>query len=127
MSHDILVSVIFCFEISASDEISHQAVSFSALASTIPGEDEFPYSICVESLITESNGSSLMASVCGGCLALMDAGIPIKSPIAAIAMGMLLNETSSISDANAVMTSPRGRSIHEATRNLSLSECKTMP
>ena len=58
-----------------------------ALAPTLPSEEDFPYTIRVESLVTESNGSSSMASVCGGCLALMDAGVPIKSPIAGIAMG----------------------------------------
>ncbi len=76
-----------------------------ALAATIPDEDVFPYSIRVESLITESNGSSSMASVCGGCLALMDAGVPIKNPVAGIAMGMLLDDTKSVSDDNAVIVS----------------------
>jgi polyribonucleotide nucleotidyltransferase len=71
----------------------------------IPSEEEFPYSIRVESLITESNGSSSMASVCGGCLALMDAGVPIKSPVAGIAMGMLLEDTHSVSDSDAVIVS----------------------
>ena len=61
--------------------------------------------IRVESLITESNGSSSMASVCGGCLALMDAGVPIKSAVAGIAMGMLLDDTHSVSDDDAVIVS----------------------
>lgn len=76
-----------------------------ALAATIPDEDKFPYSIRVESLITESNGSSSMASVCGGCLALMDAGVPIKNPVAGIAMGMLLDDSKSVSDDDAVIVS----------------------
>jgi polyribonucleotide nucleotidyltransferase len=76
-----------------------------ALLATIPDEDVFPYTIRVESLITESNGSSSMASVCGGCMALMDAGVPIKNPVAGIAMGMLLDDSHSISDDNAVIVS----------------------
>lgn len=76
-----------------------------ALIPTLPSEDEFPYTIRVESLITESHGSSSMASVCGGCLALMDAGVPIKSPIAGIAMGMLLGDKDGVSDENAVILS----------------------
>ncbi len=79
--------------------------NLSALSATLPTEDEFPYTIRVESLITESNGSSSMASVCGGCLALMDAGVPIKSPIAGIAMGMLLDDIKSVSDDDAVIVS----------------------
>jgi len=66
---------------------------------------EFPYTIRVESLVTESHGSSSMASVCGGCLALMDAGVPIKKPIAGIAMGMLLGDKGGVSDENAVILS----------------------
>ena len=77
----------------------------SAIAAILPTEADFPYTIRVESLITESNGSSSMASVCGGCLALMDAGVPIKSPVAGIAMGMLLDDTHSVSDDDAVIVS----------------------
>ena len=68
-------------------EVGHGNLAERALIPTLPPEDQFPYTIRVESLVTESNGSSSMASVCGGCLALMDAGVPIKSPIAGIAMG----------------------------------------
>ena len=71
----------------------------------IPPEDQFPYSIRVESLITESHGSSSMASVCGGCIALMDAGVPVKKTVAGIAMGMLLGEKDVVSDDNAVILS----------------------
>ena len=84
--------------------ISRHLVS-PALIPTLPTEADFPYTIRVESLVTESNGSSSMASVCGGCLALMDAGVPIKSPVAGIAMGMLLGDKSDVSDDNAVIVS----------------------
>lgn len=77
----------------------------SALVPTLPDEKDFPYTIRVESLITESHGSSSMASVCGGCLSLMDAGVPIKKPIAGIAMGMLLGDKGGVSDDNAVILS----------------------
>lgn len=77
----------------------------SALIPCLPSEEDFPYTIRVESLVTESHGSSSMASVCGGCLALMDAGVPIKNPVAGIAMGMLLGDKGSVSDDNAVIVS----------------------
>eukprot|EP00884_Botryococcus_braunii_P005331 jgi/Botrbrau1/1479/Bobra.178_3s0035.1 len=71
-------------------EIGHGALAERALLPIIPQEDEFPYTIRVESTVTESNGSSSMASVCGGCLALMDAGVPVKRPVAGVAMGLIL-------------------------------------
>lgn len=74
-------------------EIGHGKLAERSLAKTIPSVDVFPYVIRLESNITESNGSSSMASVCGCCLALMDAGVPIKRPIAGIAMGLILEET----------------------------------
>jgi len=70
-------------------EIGHGALAERALLSLIPEEDKFPYTIRVVSDILESNGSSSMATVCGGCLALMDAGAPIKAPVAGIAMGLV--------------------------------------
>jgi polyribonucleotide nucleotidyltransferase len=70
-------------------EIGHGALAERALQSLIPSEDAFPYTIRVVSDILESNGSSSMATVCGGCLALMDAGVPIKAPVAGIAMGLV--------------------------------------
>lgn len=76
-----------------------------AIAASLPNEEDFPYTIRVESLITESNGSSSMASVCGGSLALMDAGVPVKAPVAGIAMGMLLGDKGGVSDENAVILS----------------------
>ncbi|HVL57583.1 MAG TPA: polyribonucleotide nucleotidyltransferase, partial [Burkholderiaceae bacterium] len=70
-------------------EVGHGRLAKRALASLIPPQEEFAYSIRVVSEITESNGSSSMASVCGGCLALMDAGVPIKTHVAGIAMGLI--------------------------------------
>lgn len=86
-------------------EVGHGNLAERALLPTLPSEEDFPYTIRVESLITESHGSSSMASVCGGCLALMDAGVPIKKPVAGIAMGMLLDETSQVSGDDAIVLS----------------------
>lgn len=86
-------------------EVGHGNLAERALIPAIPSEDDFPYTIRVESLITESHGSSSMASVCGGCLSLMDAGVPIKKNIAGIAMGMLLGNKDRVSDENAVILS----------------------
>jgi polyribonucleotide nucleotidyltransferase len=71
-------------------EIGHGALAERALVSLLPSEDEFPYAMRVVSDILESNGSSSMATVCGGSLALMDAGVPLKSPCAGIAMGLVV-------------------------------------
>ncbi|MGI6628175.1 MAG: polyribonucleotide nucleotidyltransferase [Bacillota bacterium] len=73
-------------------EIGHGALAERALLSVIPGEEEFPYTIRVVSEVLESNGSSSMASVCGSTLSLMDAGVPIKAPVAGIAMGLVKGE-----------------------------------
>ncbi|MGM0440729.1 MAG: polyribonucleotide nucleotidyltransferase [Chlamydiota bacterium] len=73
-------------------EIGHGKLAERALKEIIPEYDKFPYTIRLESNITESNGSSSMASVCGGCLAMMDAGIPIERPVAGIAMGLVLED-----------------------------------
>ena len=70
-------------------EIGHGALAERALSSIIPDETAFPYTIRVVSDILESNGSSSMATVCGGCMSLMDAGVPIKSPVAGVAMGLV--------------------------------------
>jgi polyribonucleotide nucleotidyltransferase len=70
-------------------EIGHGALAERALRYVMPPEDKFPYTVRIVSDIMESNGSSSMASVCGGCLSLMDAGVPIKSPVAGIAMGLI--------------------------------------
>ena len=69
-------------------EIGHGRLARRGVAAMLPTQDEFPYTIRVVSEITESNGSSSMASVCGASLALMDAGVPVKAPVAGIAMGL---------------------------------------
>ncbi len=70
-------------------EIGHGRLAKRALLAMLPSDEEFAYSLRVVSEITESNGSSSMASVCGGCLALMDAGVPMKAHVAGIAMGLI--------------------------------------
>ena len=70
-------------------EIGHGRLAKRALAACLPSKEEFPYTMRVVSEITESNGSSSMASVCGGCLSLMDAGVPMKAHVAGIAMGLI--------------------------------------
>ena len=75
-------------------EIGHGNLAERSLVPVMPAEDDFPYTIRVVSDILESNGSSSMASVCGGALALMDAGVPLKAPVAGVAMGLILDESS---------------------------------
>lgn len=70
-------------------EVGHGALAERALRSVIPGKDKFPYTLRIVSDILESNGSSSMATVCGGSLAMMDAGVPISEPVAGIAMGLI--------------------------------------
>ena len=70
-------------------EIGHGRLAKRALAQVLPSKEEFPYTLRVVSEITESNGSSSMASVCGGCLSMMDAGVPVKAHVAGIAMGLI--------------------------------------
>ena len=70
-------------------EIGHGRLAKRALVAALPSKEDFPYTMRVVSEITESNGSSSMASVCGGCLALMDAGVPMKAHVAGIAMGLI--------------------------------------
>ena len=70
-------------------EIGHGKLAWRALRPLLPSKDEFPYTIRLVSEITESNGSSSMATVCGGSLAMMDAGVPLKRPVAGIAMGLI--------------------------------------
>ncbi|HJL95966.1 MAG TPA: polyribonucleotide nucleotidyltransferase [SAR86 cluster bacterium] len=88
-------------------EIGHGKLARRALEAVLPSPDDFPYTIRVVSEITESNGSSSMASVCGSSLALMDAGIPIKSAVAGIAMGLVKEE-----DGFAVITDILGDEDH---------------
>ena len=70
-------------------EIGHGRLAKRALAAVLPAKEDFPYTMRVVSEITESNGSSSMASVCGGCLSMMDAGVPLKAHVAGIAMGLI--------------------------------------
>jgi polyribonucleotide nucleotidyltransferase len=88
-------------------EIGHGALAERALISMIPEEPDFPYTIRVVSDILESNGSSSMATVCGGTLALMDAGVPIKAPVAGIAMGLVKE-----GDQYAILTDIAGAEDH---------------
>ena len=70
-------------------EIGHGRLARRGVEAVVPNEKDFPYSIRVVSEITESNGSSSMASVCGTSMALMDAGVPLTAPVAGIAMGLV--------------------------------------
>lgn len=71
-------------------EVGHGKLAWRALHPVLPTKEEFPYTIRILSDITESNGSSSMATVCGGCLSMMDAGVPVKRPVSGIAMGLIL-------------------------------------
>ncbi|KAF0174573.1 MAG: polyribonucleotide nucleotidyltransferase [Rhodobacteraceae bacterium] len=73
-------------------EIGHGKLAWRALQAVLPASTDFPYTIRLVSEITESNGSSSMASVCGGSLSMMDAGVPLKSPVAGVAMGLILED-----------------------------------
>ena len=88
-------------------EIGHGALAERALANLVPSEEDFPYAMRVVSDIMESNGSSSMASVCGGSLSLMDAGVPLKSPCAGIAMGLVME-----GDKYAILTDIAGAEDH---------------
>ena len=88
-------------------EIGHGALGERALAQVIPSEEEFPYTIRVVSEILESNGSSSQASICAGCMSLMTAGVPIKAPVAGIAMGLITHE-----DDYTILTDIQGMEDH---------------
>lgn len=88
-------------------EIGHGRLAKRALKAVLPPLDKFPYTIRVVSEITESNGSSSMASVCSGCLSLLDAGVPIKAPVAGIAMGLVKED-----DRVAILTDIMGDEDH---------------
>jgi polyribonucleotide nucleotidyltransferase len=75
-------------------EVGHGALAERSIAPLLPSAEDFPYTVRVVSDILESNGSSSMASVCGGALALMDAGVPLKAPVAGVAMGLVMDEKS---------------------------------
>lgn len=88
-------------------EIGHGALAERALVPVVPQGDDFPYTMRLVSEILESNGSSSMASVCGGCLALLDAGIPLKAPVAGVAMGLVKE-----GDKYAILTDIQGAEDH---------------
>ena len=88
-------------------EIGHGRLAWRALNAVLPDEKEFPYTIRIVSDILESNGSSSMATICGGALAMMDAGVPIKAPVAGVAMGLVKD-----GDAWAVLTDIAGQEDH---------------
>jgi polyribonucleotide nucleotidyltransferase len=73
-------------------EVGHGALAERSLVQMLPGDEHFPYTVRIVSDILESNGSSSMASVCGGSLAMMDAGVPLKAPVAGVAMGLVMDE-----------------------------------
>ena len=91
-------------------EIGHGNLARRALEPILPDDVSFPYTIRVVSDILESNGSSSMATVCGGTLALMDAGVPIKSPVAGVAMGLVVE-----GEKHAVLSDIAGQEDHSAT------------
>ena len=89
-------------------EIGHGKLAWRALQAVLPSTTDFPYTIRLVSEITESNGSSSMASVCGGSLSMMDAGVPLKAPVAGVAMGLVLEDA----DNWAVLTDILGDEDH---------------
>ena len=89
-------------------EIGHGKLAWRALQAVLPAATDFPYTVRVVSEITESNGSSSMASVCGGSLSMMDAGVPLKAPVAGVAMGLILEDDGSY----AVLTDILGDEDH---------------
>jgi len=100
-------------------EIGHGALAEKALQNVLPEEDAFPYTIRVVSDILESNGSSSMATVCGGCLALMDAGVPLKAPVAGIAMGLVME-----GDQYAILTNIAGVEDHHGDMDFKVAGTK---
>ena len=89
-------------------EIGHGKLAWRALQAVLPAPTDFPYTVRIVSEITESNGSSSMASVCGGSLSMMDAGVPLKAPVAGVAMGLILEDDGSY----AVLTDILGDEDH---------------
>jgi polyribonucleotide nucleotidyltransferase len=97
---------------SSRREIGHGALAERALIAVIPSEDEFPYTLRVVSEALSSNGSTSMGSVCGSTLALMDAGVPIKAPVAGIAMGLITDAEQGISGGYAILSDIQGLEDH---------------
>src|SRR5882672_10327877 len=102
-------------------EIGHGALAERALVSLLPPETEFPYAMRLVSDILESNGSSSMATVCGGSLAMMDAGVPLKSPCAGIAMGLVVDDNGKY----AVMTDIAGAEDHYGDMDFKVAGTRT--
>lgn len=102
-------------------EIGHGALAERSLEPIIPGKDTFPYTIRVVSEILSSNGSSSMASVCGSSLALMDGGVPIKSPAAGIAMGLMFDEKN---EKYKILTDIQGPEDHHGDMDLKVAGTK---
>ncbi|MFA5928742.1 MAG: polyribonucleotide nucleotidyltransferase [Candidatus Margulisiibacteriota bacterium] len=101
-------------------ELGHGALAETALLAVLPPKDVFPYTIRILSEILESNGSSSMASVCGGTLALMDAGVPIKAPVAGIAMGLIKE-----GDDFAILTDIQGLEDHYGDMDFKVAGTRT--
>ena len=101
-------------------EIGHGALGERALAQVIPTEEEFPYTIRVVSEILESNGSSSQASICAGCMSLMAAGVPIKAPVAGIAMGLITD-----GDDYTILTDIQGLEDHLGDMDFKVAGTKT--
>ncbi len=101
-------------------EIGHGALGEKALLQVIPSEDEFPYTIRVVSEILESNGSSSQASICAGCMSLMAAGVPIKAPVAGIAMGLITD-----GDDYTILTDIQGMEDHLGDMDFKVAGTRT--
>ena len=101
-------------------EIGHGALGERALLQVMPSEDEFPYTIRVVSEVLESNGSSSQATICAGCLSLMAAGVPIKAPVAGIAMGLITKD-----DKYTILTDIQGLEDHMGDMDFKVAGTKT--
>jgi polyribonucleotide nucleotidyltransferase len=101
-------------------EIGHGALAERAIRAMLPDEEAFPYTIRIVSDILESNGSSSMASICGGVLALMDAGVPLKSPVAGVAMGLVKED-----DKWAVLSDIAGEEDHYGDMDFKVAGTRT--
>jgi polyribonucleotide nucleotidyltransferase len=101
-------------------EIGHGALAERSLREMLPPEEDFPYTIRIVSDILESNGSSSMASVCGGTLAMMDAGVPIKNPVAGVAMGLVMD-----ADRQQVLTDIAGEEDHYGDMDFKVAGTRT--
>src|SRR5512132_187488 len=101
-------------------DIGHGSLARRALSPVLPPEETFPYTVRIVSDILESNGSSSMATVCGGTLALMDAGVPIKSPVAGVAMGLVMD-----GDRHQVLTDIAGEEDHYGDMDFKVAGTRT--